>query len=149
MTVFRGVIVVLAGLTAACGSSDAPAPAPVTATAGTEAPAVSLAAEADPAAAPATAPATREDVVQALRCHSALSNAMAAGVVVGDGRPAPTIGQATRWITEADRRAKAAGVDDATFATLMSDTRVPMTTPEQRAENAPVVKECLETLPGN
>lgn len=95
-----------------------------------------------------TATATRDDVIAALRCHAVLSSAMASRIVLGkDGSAVVGIREQTRWFTEAKRRAAAAGLGDEAFRTLMAETRVPMTTPEQQAENRPLMEECLADLP--
>lgn len=103
------------------------------------------AAEADT---PAPISATRDDVIAALRCHAVLSSAMANQIVVGgDAGAVVGIREQTRWFSEAQRRSTAAGLSDAEFNTLMAETRAPMTTEAQQAENRPLMEQCLAEVP--
>lgn len=112
-------------------ATSAPSPAPV-----------------EGAAASTAAPASREDVIAALRCHAVLSSAMASRIVVeGDGGAVAGIREQTRWFAEAQRRSQSAGLTEAEFDVLMAETRAPMITEEQRAENTPLLQECLSTVP--
>lgn len=98
--------------------------------------------------APTPVSATREDVIAALRCHAVLSSAMANRIVVGgDAGAVVGIREQTRWFSEAQRRATAAGLSDADFNTLMAETRAPMTTSTQQAENRPLMERCLAETP--
>ena len=100
------------------------------------------------ATAPALVSATREDVMAALRCHAVLSSAMANRIVVGgDAGAVVGIREQTRWFSEAQRRSTAAGLSDAEFNTLMAETRAPMTTEAQQAENRPLMEQCLAEVP--
>lgn len=109
-----------------------------------------LEAEAEASLPPTPASATREDVIAALRCHAVMSSAMAARMVMGgEVTAAYGIREQTLWFQEADRRAKAAGVTEAEFTTLVAEIRAPMTTEAQRAENQPILNECLANLPGS
>lgn len=115
------------------------------ATSSSQEPATAATAE---AAAPAMASATRDDVIAALRCHAVLSSAMAANIVMeGQAGAAAGIREQTRWFAEAQRRATAAGIADADFNTLMAETRAPMTTSTQQAENRPLMERCLVETP--
>lgn len=98
-------------------------------------------------AAPEQAAATRDDVIAALRCSAVLSSAMANRIVAGDGAAIVGLREQTRWFAEADRRAEAAGVSKEEFRTLMAETRAPMNTPEQQAENRPLLEQCLAATP--
>jgi hypothetical protein len=79
-----------------------------------------------------------------------MSSAMAARMVMGgEATAAYGIREQTRWFQEADRRARAAGLTEAEFSTLVAETRAPMTTEAQRAENQPLLDECLASVPGS
>lgn len=126
----------------ACGE-PAPSAAPAD-QGGAAAPETSVAG----AVAPTPVSATREDVIAALRCHAVLSSAMASRIVVGgDAGAVVGIREQTRWFSEAQRRATAAGLSDADFNTLMAETRAPMTTSTQQAENRPLMERCLAETP--
>lgn len=82
---------------AACGGENVPATAP---------------SEETVAAAPVAASATRDDVVEAIKCHLAVSGMMAREIVA-DGPPR-RIGPAVRhWHGQIGSRAKAAGMSEA------------------------------------
>lgn len=99
-------------------------------------------------ASPLPATATRDDVIEALRCHAVLSSAMANQIVVEANAGAVVgIGAQTRWYAEAQRRAAAAGISDADFTTLAAETRAPMNTVDQRIQNTPVLQTCLANVP--
>lgn len=91
--------------------------------------------------------ATLEDVAEALRCHDVISSAMANSLIQGDGAAVVGVREQVRWFSEAQRRAEAAGITDAEFNELAAATSLPMSTQEQRAENTPVLNECLANVP--
>lgn len=142
MRITTTVLTMLAITLAACGEpASSPSPATAEDAATPEAPAAQ-------AAAPTPVSATREDVVAALRCHAVLSSAMANRIVVGgDAGAVVGIREQTRWFSEAQRRSSAAGLSDAEFNTLMAETRAPMTTEAQQAENRPLMERCLAETP--
>ena len=97
---------------------------------------------------PYQAAATRDDVIAALRCHAVLSSAMASRIVVGgEGSAVVGIREQTRWFAEAQRRADSAGLNKDEFRTLMAETRAPMITEAQQAENRPLLEQCLAETP--
>lgn len=91
--------------------------------------------------------ATLEDVAEALRCHDVISSAMANSLIQGDGAAVVGVREQVRWFSEAQRRAEAAGITDGEFNELAAATSLPMSTQEQRAENTPVLHECLANVP--
>lgn len=142
MRLITATLSTLAISLAACGQ---PAPSP-------SAPDAEDTAASEPSAADTAAPApvsaTREDVIAALRCHAVLSSAMANQIVVGgDAGAVVGIREQTRWFSEAQRRSTAAGLSEADFRTLMAETRAPMITTSQQAENRSLMEQCLANVP--
>lgn len=103
--------------------------------------------EAGPAPALAAAAVTRADVEAAVRCSEAMNSALAAGLVLGEGLSVSLRDQ-VRWAAEVQRRAQAAGMEEAELTRLRETTTVPMSTEDQREAARPIVADCLANLPG-
>lgn len=127
---------------AACGDKEPSATAPATTDSAAAAP------EAATPATPAGPPATREDVIDALTCHSLISQAMAHDILGGDASAAAGIRNQTRWRVEADRRAKAAGLSEDEFAAIQTQARAPIVTRAEWEAHQPKVADCIARTPG-
>ena len=129
----------------ACGDSEPSATVPATTNGAAAAP---EAVEAVEAVAPAGPPATREEVIDALTCHSLISQAMAHDILGGDASAAAGVRNQTRWRVEADRRAKAAGLSEDEFAAIQTQARAPIVTRAEWEANQPKVADCIARTPG-
>jgi hypothetical protein len=139
-TLFGAMSIILLCSAAACGNQDAP----VT---DTRLPDMTADGALPAPSAESVSATSREDVAQALRCHDVISSAMASNVVQGNGSAAAGVREQIRWFSEAQRRAEAAGLTNTEFNELAAATSLPMSTEEQRAENTPVLNECLANVP--
>lgn len=127
---------------AACGDSEPSATVPATTNGEAATP------ETVEAVASAGPPATREDVIDALTCHSLISQAMAHDILGGDASAAAGVRNQTRWRVEADRRAKAAGLSEDEFAAIQTQARAPIVTRAEWEANQPKVADCIARTPG-